>query len=308
MQQSSYYKGVGLAVMAAILWGVSGSLVQFLFEHRGVELEWMISCRLLAAGILLIIFSGFNLGKEIWKPFTNKRDLLQLLIFSTLGMSAVQYTYFAAIKHSNAATATVIQYIGPVLIVIYLALKHRRWPGFLEHVAVVFAILGTFLLVTHGSMDTLVVSPKAFFYGIASAAALAFYTLQPQELLKKYKPAVIVGWALVIGGILFSFVRAPWSVGGIIWDIRTVLYVIFMIVFGTLVPFYAYLNAVILIGGQKASLLASAEPLAATLIAVIWLGVSFTVVDWIGSVLIVSTIFLISYQSRKSVQAQISRN
>lgn len=301
MQQTTYYKGIGLAVMAAILWGVSGSMVQFLFEQRAVNLEWIITCRLLGAGLILLSISGASLGSAIWQPWLNKNDALQLLLFSILGMSAVQYTYFAAIKHSNAATATVIQYLGPVMIVVYLALKNRRWPGFLEYLAVVFAGLGTFLLVTHGNFNKLAVSREALFYGLASAAALAFYTLQPLELLKKYKAGVIIGWALLIGGVFFSFFKTPWNVEGIIWDAYTYIYVAFMVIFGTLIPFYAYLNAVTIIGGQKASLLASAEPLAATVLAVIWLGVSFTAVDWMGSILIISTIFLLSYQRKATV-------
>lgn len=43
-------------------------------------------------------------------------------------MLMVQYTYFAAIKHSNAATATVLQYAGPVIIAIYLAIKNKKSP------------------------------------------------------------------------------------------------------------------------------------------------------------------------------------
>lgn len=66
------------------------------------------------------------------------------------------------------------------------------------------------------------------------------------------------------------------------------------VLFGTLVPFYVYLKAVQLIGGQKASLLTSAEPLSATLLAVLWLGVSFQALDWLGALLIVSTVFLLS--------------
>ncbi|MDR6339397.1 drug/metabolite transporter (DMT)-like permease [Filimonas zeae] len=62
------------------------------------------------------------------------------------------------------------------------------------------------------------------------------------------------------------------------------------------------MSAVKLIGGQKSSLLASAEPLSAAVLAVVWLGTSFMVLDWIGSLCIISTVFLLSASERKQRQ------
>jgi putative permease len=54
---------------------------------------------------------------DIWK---NKKDAKDMLLFSLIGMLFMQYGYFLAIGHSNAATATVLQYLAPVMIVIYV--------------------------------------------------------------------------------------------------------------------------------------------------------------------------------------------
>ncbi|WP_370900138.1 EamA family transporter [Chryseobacterium gossypii] len=142
---------------------------------------------------------------------------MQLVTFSITGMLAVQYTYFAAIKHSNAATATVLQYAGPVFIAIYLAFRNKKLPLFLEVIAIILAVAGTFLLVTHGNIGSLSISPTALFFGIASAITLAIYTLQPVKLLSKYKSSVVIGWGMFCGGVVFSFVKAPWAIEGI-WD------------------------------------------------------------------------------------------
>lgn len=290
---SPVFKGFILAIGAAVLWGVSGTFAQFLFQQREVNVEWLITIRMLSSGSLLLLFGRFGQRAAIGSIWNNKKDAVQLAIFSITGMLAVQYTYFAAIKHSNAATATVLQYAGPVIIAVYLAFKHKRLPRPLEFVAIALAVLGTFLLVTHGDISTLSISGLAFFFGIASAFALAIYTLQPGPLLIKYKSSVVIGWSMFLGGIVFCFVKAPWEVEGI-WDWSAYLSAAFIILFGTLIPFYAYLTAVKIIGGQKTSLLASAEPLSATILAVVWLNVSFSAMDWLGSICIISTIFLLS--------------
>src|SRR5690606_32302858 len=112
-------------------------------------------------------------------------------------------------------------------------------------------------------------------------------------LLGKYKSSVVIGWGMLSGGLGFGLLRTPFSIDGI-WDLQTYLYTTFIVLFGTLIAFYAYLTAVKILGGQKTSLLASAEPLSATILAVLWLNVPFSGMDWLGSFCIISTIFLLS--------------
>ncbi|SFD97755.1 DMT family transporter [Flavobacterium phragmitis] len=291
-EKNKQLAGFSLAIIAAIFWGVSGTFGQFLFQQRQINVEWLVTVRLLFSAILLLLFSLISKQKDLWLIWRNKRDVLHLLLFSLLGMMAVQYTYFAAIKYSNAATATVLQYSGPVIIAVYLALKNKKNPKPIEYLAIFLAVVGTYLLVTHGKTDGLSISTAALYWGLASALSLAFYSIQPIGLLKRYNSAVVIGWAMLIGGIVLSFVHSPLDVTGE-WDKYTYLYTAFIILFGTLAAFYFYLTAVKIIGSQKTSLLASAEPLSAAIISVLWLNVTFGIMDWIGSIFIISTIFLL---------------
>jgi len=285
--------GVLLAIIGATLWGVSGTFGQFLFHERGVNVEWMITIRLLVAGSLLLLISSFDKRQSIFSIWTNRSDLIQLLIFSIAGMVTIQYTYFAAINYSNAATATILQFLGAVIIALYISVKALKLPSLKELLALFLALVGTFLLVTHASFDNLAISPLGLTLGLASAVAVAIYSLQPAKLLRKYPAHIIVGWAMLVGGVLFSFVHAPWEIEGR-WDVQAISYASFVVIFGTLIPFFAYLSAVKIVGGQTASLLGSAEPLSAAFMAVIWLQVPFGLMDWLGSACIISTIFILS--------------
>lgn len=299
---SAVIKGFSLAILAAVFWGISGTFGQFLFQSRGIDVTWLITVRMLVSGSLLLLLARFGEKADVFTVWRNRKDAIRLLIFSITGMLAVQYTYFAAIKHSNAATATVLQYFGPIIIAGFLAVKHKRLPRLHEAFAILLAVTGTFLLVTHGNFHTLAISGMALFLGLASAVALAVYTLQPKVLLLKYKPTVVIGWGMFCGGIAISFVKAPWSTAGV-WDVYTYLSTAMIVIFGTLIAFTFYLYAVKIIGGQKASLLASAEPLAAAILAVYWLKAPFTLMDWAGSFCIISTVFLLSKSGQRTKQA-----
>ncbi|MDR6806692.1 drug/metabolite transporter (DMT)-like permease [Dyadobacter sp. BE34] len=293
--QNQAGKGIAMVLMGASLWGVSGTFSQFLFQQQHISVEWLMSVRMLISGIVLVAISKARKNADTFAPWKDKRDAIRLLSFGISGMLTVQYTYFAAIKHSNAATATILQFTSPIIIAVYLAVKFKKPLRPLNLVAIAVAMLGTFLLVTHGKPGELAISGTALAWGLASAVSLAMYTIQPESLLKRYHETTIIGWGLLIGGIGISLVRAPWHTDGI-WDVHTYAYTAFVVLFGTLIPFYAYLTGVKLIGGQKASLLTSAEPLSTALLSVSWLGVPFLLMDYIGAGLIISTVFLLAME------------
>jgi len=295
--------GFFCAVIAAILFGVGGTFAQFLFENRGINLQWLVGVRLLGGGIILLAFAAARDGHGVLAPLRDKKDALQLLIFGVLGMLSVQYTYFAAIKESNTATATVMQYTAPAMIAAWMAMRAKRWPTGKEYLAIGLAMTGTFFLVTHGNFSALSITGIALFWGIASAVAAAFNSIQPAGLLHKYSAAYITGWGMLIGGIALSFVRQPWDVEGV-FDATTYLFIAFILLFGSLAAFYLYLKAIRLIGPQFTSLLSCAEPLSAAVLAVLWLGVSFGPMDWLGTVLILTTIGLLAKKQTVDTQSE----
>ena len=290
-------KGIALVLIAAIFWGVSGTVAQYLFHEQGFTAGWLVDIRLLLSGLGLL-FAAKNFAKQdIWSVWKHKKAIFQLFMFGIFGMLLVQFTYFAAIQYGNAATATILQYLAPVLIACYLCIRSKQFPVKYEVLAIVLALFGTFLLVTKGNIHSLSISGPAFFWGILSAFALAFYTLYPGELLSKFGSLITVGWGMLIGGIGFSFIHPPWKFEGH-WSLPSFLAVIFVIIFGTIIAFFCFMESLKFIRATEASLLACAEPLSAAFLSVAWLHVPFTVVEWMGAFSIIATIFVLSAAKR----------
>ena len=73
----------------------------------------------------------------------------------------------------------------------------------------------------------------------------------------------------------------------------------YLIVVGTAITFSLYLKGAQVIGGPRASILSCAEPLSSALLSLLLLGVTFTLPDWLGTLLIVSSLMLIALYSRR---------
>ena len=281
------------------LWGVNGVMGNYLFLNKNVTTPWLIPYRLILAGFLLLGYLYYKKGSKIFDILKNPKDLLQIILFGLIGMLGTQYTYFSAIQFSNAAIATVLTYFGPTLVLIYMCLREKRKPLKYEIVSICLSSFGVFLLATHGDITSLQISFKALVWGILSALSVVFYTVQPESLLKKYGASIVVAWGMMIGGIFITFVTKPWNIS-VTFDFVTFLVLMLIIVFGTIIAFILYLTGVNIIGPTKASIIACIEPVAATICAILFLGVSFGFLDLIGFICIISTIFIVAYFDKKT--------
>ena len=288
--------GILITLSGAICWGISGCFGQYLFVEKGITAEWLVSIRLVLAGILLILMGLVLQRGKMWDIFKDKADRKQLLLFSILGMLFCQYTYFAAIQHSNAGTATVLQSLNPLVILAVVCVKEIRFPRKLEVGAIFTALLGTFLLSTHGNIHSMSLSRVALFLGLSSAVWAALYNLLSGRIMKKYGVYVVVGFGMLIAGIIMTIIARPWNYI-ILWDMQTIWAVLGVVVIGTAVAFSLYLKGVSMVGPFMGSLLTGIEPVTSVVVSILFLGSDFHPTELVGFILILSTVFALSYFS-----------
>ena len=297
MNISSRTKGVLMAVIGSIFWGGSGVAAQFILQEKGMTADYLTAVRTIVAGILLLSIDAFINKNNIFAIWKDKESRHRLLAFGVLGMMSVQYTYFVAIECSNAPTATIIQYLMPILILAWFSITERKLPGLSQVISAIMAIFGTALLVTHGSLTALAISDRALFWGILSAFAAAFYTVQPRWLLMRWPSPQVIGWAMLIGGAAISLIYPPLSYPGIV-DKPALLSLAYICVLGTAASFWLYVTSTKYILAQEASILNATEPLASIVFSIILLDVMFELPEIIGSLLIIMPIIYITLKRK----------
>lgn len=297
-------KGILLVLTGAALWGIGGTVAKKLFQQYGIDVNWLVTARLLIAGILLLTIQFVRKDRSqilgVWKT---KSVAIQLIIFGILGMLAVQYTYMASIKHGNAAVATLLQYLAPVMIIVYLILRKQTVFTLKDLLTVSLSLIGVFFLLTNGSISQLTVPTLAIIWGVLSGVALAFYTLYAIPLLKQYDSLVIVGWAMMIGGFALSFIHPPWQIDLQSLTLEAYIYLFFVIIFGTMIAFWFYIESLHYLSPKESSLLGSIEPLAAVLTTVFWLKEPFGIFQWVGTTCIITMILFLALNKTSSSKA-----
>ena len=286
--------GFILVISGAFFWGIGGTVAQQLFQTYDVKVGWLVTMRLLISGVLLLSIQALWKDRtQIFDIWRHKYFALRLVIFSIIGMLLVQYTYMASIDYGNAAVATLLQYLAPVMIIVYTVLRKQAHFTRQDTVTVTLALIGSFLLLTNGQFETLAVPMPAIVWGLLSGVSLAFYTLYAVPLLKSYDSLVIVGWAMLVAGVVMSIFAPPWRIEGVVWEPATFGYLTIVIIFGTMLAFWFFIESLQSLKPKETSLLGNIEPLTAVVATVVWLKEPFGTLQWVGaSCILIMMIYL----------------
>lgn len=207
-------------------------------------------------------------------------------------MLLVQISYLSAIKWTNSGTATVLQSLNLLFVLVWVCAHERRWPRRAETVGVILAFVGTVLIATGGRLTTLRLPLPGLLWGLCDAFGTAAMAIMPQKMIARWGNFIVNGLAFIISGlILLPFVR-PWeSVPA--FDARGWAMIVYTIVGGTFGAYWLYMAGVMRIGSMRATMLGTSEPVMATVTSVLWLGQVFSSTDLLGFVLILTMVFLI---------------
>lgn len=289
--------GIILTLFGAILWGVSGTSVQFIGNFRNMNLEWLLTMRLITAGLLTVLYGWVRQGNAIFNVFRNWRDTVGLIVFGVFGMALCQYTYFRSIVIAGAGIATVLQYLAPSMIIIYLLMRYGKRPSKGEIFSVILALAGTICLMGNDGFSFESFRSDVLFWGLLSAVGVAVYSVSPVRLLATYGTIPIVGFGMLLSGLVSVVLfQQPHSYAT--WDVWTVVGCFNVVFLGTIVSFNAYLEGVKRIGAVPGSILSSIEPISAAFFGWAFLDNQFSALGLIGMAMIIATVIIIALEKR----------
>ncbi|MER2076391.1 DMT family transporter [Psychrobacillus psychrotolerans] len=265
-------KGILLIILGSILWGATGPMMEWILNNTNLSVSFFLTVRLITAGLCILFFLSIT-GKQIFLIWKDISWLKQLVVFSVLGMLGVQYTFVAAIEASNASIATLLQFLGPVYIILFLSWKNKIFPPKYQIIGIIGTLIGLFLLLTNANVKVLLISKEALLWGLAVGVAFSIYTVYPARLMKEWGVLLIVGWGMLMGGVVLAGVTQVWKSDE--WTHLTVfpinLIVVIIILIGT-IAFILFLSSMKYITAVETSILSSIEPLTAMIISVFWFG------------------------------------
>lgn len=289
-------RGVILTLIGGSCWGFSGTCSKFLMQTYSIDPVWLVSVRQLCASMLFFAYVALvpanreKLDEFVRTRAGGPRGALELAL-TAICMMANSVCYLVAINLTNSATATVLQTLGIVFLMVFACLQAKRGPKRREVLGVALALGGTFMLATGGDPSKLSMPLDGLLWGIATGVSYAFYSAVPAQSLKRWGSPLVNAVAMFISGCILAVCIHPWENVPTIDGVGLVWF--FVVIFvGTFLAFALYMQGVKDLGALRASMLGTSEPISATIFSVLWLGTAFTPADIIGFAMIIATVYL----------------
>jgi drug/metabolite transporter (DMT)-like permease len=269
--------GYGYTLAAAALFGVNGT-VSTLALQAGLPATRLTALRCTGAAVGLVVVLAVVAPRRLRLTW---RELPFLAAFGVVGVALTQFLYYVAIGRLPVGIALVFEMTAPVFIAVYVWLVRREHVRSRLWVALLLSLAGLVLVAEvwegGGALD-----PVGVGAGLLAALCLATYYLMGERGTVTRDPVALTCWSFVAAA-LFWAVAAPWwnfdagvLATGVPVSLGTLhlplwLLVAWIVVLGAIVPFWLSIAALPHLSPTTAGLVATVEPVFASVVAWAWL-------------------------------------
>jgi len=277
--------GYLLAAVAAGMFAVNGSLARYLLDD-GISPAHLSQLRVTVAFALLAgTLAVVDRGRMRIAP----ADVPRMAWLGLAGVAIVQFSYFLAIDRLPISVALVIQFTGPLMVLLWLRVVHRRHLRPSLYAAVGLSVVGSALVVEihrASSLDGL-----GILFSLVAAVTFAIYLIGFERAGHSYDAFTTLAWGLGFATLFWLLLSPPWLFPfGDFGDTRSAALALGVVVIGTLAPFLLNVTALRHLPAARVGVVATLEPPLAALIAWLVHGEALTGVQIFGGLVVVAAV------------------
>lgn len=196
VQRSNPVAGLAFAVAAAFAFGVGGPFVRPLLE-AGWSSSAAVLCRC-AGTLLVLLVPALILLRGRWGVL--RRNAPMILAYGAFAVVGTQLLYYSAITRIPVGVALLIEYLAPVLLVLWAWARTRRRPGGRVLAGSALAIVGLLLVVDLGGAGG--IDPVGPLLALAAAVGVAIYYVINARIDPELHPVVLLAASMAVGCVL----------------------------------------------------------------------------------------------------------
>ncbi len=290
--------GTVMVLLAATLFAVNASVSKLALQAsdlgtlRWTELRSTAAFACLAVWLLLRRPGALRL---------DRKDIVRYAIYGVLGFLCIQWLYFVAIERLPIGVALIFEFSGVVLIALWVQLVWRQpvrariWPA-------LALVLGGLALVSRvwagATLDTVGVLAAC-----GAAVSLALFYLQGERLLVNRDAVAVTCLGLAFASLTWVIIQPWWGFPFEALTVETDLpgalgvvpvwgLAVYTVLLGTVAPFLLSIGALRYLSATGVGIVATSEPVLASIVAWVWLGESLLAVQFVGGLIVLCGIVL----------------
>ena len=291
MERKKRNIGPALIILAGCFWGSMGIFVRRLgaFGFSSIQI---VSIRVTLAALFFCLLLAVKDSSGFW---ISPRDLP---LFFGLGFGSILFftvCYFSAIAIMPLSTAAILLYTSPIWIMLMSAVFFHEKLNGRKLLALALAFAGCVLV---SGISGEGITLKGLLLGLGSGIGYGLYSILGTIALRRYSPYTVTTYTFLFAAVgswlicrpadmLTKFGRAADLPGLVLFCCLTALVT-------AVIPFLAYTLGLRTVEASRAGILATIEPMVATLIGILFFSEPLTLLSGLGILLILTAVILLN--------------
>jgi DME family drug/metabolite transporter len=299
-------RGYLFIASAAFLWGIAATLGRAAFTGRLLPkgealrpIDPLILSQSRATFSFLILLSALVLMRG-WKRLRLPlADFRQMFVLGILGVAASNYLYYLAIQRTNVATAIILQYTAPILVLLYTVARGLQKPTMQRVAAVALAVTGIALVIGIFGSGGFRLDAIGVLAALGAAFSFAFYNIGGHSILARYDRWTVLLYVILSASLFWIFVNPPWKIAAARYSEGQWLFLLVFSLISVLAPFSLYFAGLQHLEPTRAIVVSCLEPVFSIVIAAVTLGEVMRPLQTVGIALVLIAIVVVQLPDRK---------
>jgi drug/metabolite transporter (DMT)-like permease len=298
------WRGYLCIAAAALCWAISAGSGKAVFSGRGLfglppiaRLDPLILSQmrttlsfLLIAPVLLLIRGRDGLR-------TGARNFGQCVLLGILGMAASNFFYYFASAKTTVSLAIIVQYTAPVWVLLYMVAMKHQYAGGLRIIAVFAAVTGCALALGIFGQHAVRLNWIGVAAALGAAFSFSFYNVYGRRLLLEHERWKVIAYALLGAALFWIVINPPQKIWAAHYCRAQWIFMAAFALASMLIPTAFYFAGLHYLDPTRAVVTSCLEPVFTILVAALFLGESFTLLQTFGMALVLTATVLIQLPS-----------
>jgi len=291
---------------AAFLWGVAAALGRAAFTGRLLPkgqalrpIDPLILSQSRATFSFLVLLFALVLLRGWKRLYVPVADFRRMFVLGILGVAASNYLYYLAIQRTNVATAIILQYTAPILVLVYTVARGLQKATIQRVVAVALAVTGIALLIGIFGSGGLRLDAIGVLAALGAAFSFAFYNVGGHSILARHDRWTVLLYVILSASLFWIAVNPPWKVVAAHYSGSQWLFLLMFSLISVLAPFSLYFAGLQHLEPTRAIVVSCLEPVFSIVIAAVTLGEVMKPLQTVGIVLVLVAIVVVQLPDRK---------
>ncbi|NYE04745.1 drug/metabolite transporter (DMT)-like permease [Bacillus niacini] len=279
-----------MIAVSATLWGIIAIFVRKLALLGFTSME-IVTLRVVTAVLLLGIIGITKYPGQMKIRFVDSKYFIGTGIFSIV---LFNWCYFTAINQMSLSFAVILLYTAPTFVVVlsYLFLKENMDSR--KIISVIGTLIGCALIVGVSFNDSPTINLVGILTGLGAGFGYALYTIFGKFALVKYRPFTVTFYTFLVAAVTLLLFTDLIEKRSMLVSGEVIIYGVSLGLFPTVIAYLLYTKGLEKMESSKASIIATVEPVAATLLSVFLYKENFGMLQFVGTVIILLSVILIN--------------